>query len=151
MKLKIILFSFFLGLCMQGILLAQQEDEVIMYLNPFQKTQLIDDYLLLTDNLGLTMDRVPLLDSPGGTPLQIEPDQTSAYLKFNGALYSVGNEDKLQAMSSLIMDSKIDFRPINPGPLEYEGYYLRLPLEDTEHLGIKLLEYGYLEKLRINK
>lgn len=122
-----------------------------MYLNPFQKTQMIDDYLLLTDNLGLTMDRIPMLNSPDGTPLKIEPDQTPSYLKFNGTLYSIGDERNLEPLSPFIAENLIDYRPINVGPIDYEEYYHGFPLKDTEYLGIKLLEYGFLEKLRINQ
>jgi hypothetical protein len=151
MKLKINIYAFLFCLISFGTLPAQQEDSILMYLIPFQKTQLIDDHLLLTDNLGLTLDRVPLLSASDGTTLETKALQIPAYFKFDEGLYPIGHEGNLQALHMLIKDSRIDYRPINAGPISYEGYYIDLPLDDTEFLGIQLLNNGFIEMLEIEQ
>jgi hypothetical protein len=150
MELKINLLALLFGLLVLGTISAQQEDHDLMYLNPFQKTQLIDDYLLLTDNLGLTLDRVALLSSAQGTPLKTQAVRTPAYFKFDEGLYPIGNENNLQALSPLTI-SRIDYRPIDLGPIDYDAYPIKLVLDDTEFLGIQLLNNDYIEKLEIEK
>lgn len=149
MKLKTLYFFFALILLAIGKLKAQEKGNTVMYLNPFQNTQMIDDHLLLVDNLGLTMDRVPMLASSKGTPLYISSDETPAYLIFRGKAYTLNSAANLDVFKPIITENKIDYWPLRIAPL-YEVYEMEIPLSNTEYLGIKLLEYGYLDQLKIN-
>ncbi len=130
---------------------AQQSQDSIIYLNPFERTHLMDDYRLLLQNKEVFLDEGPFFyshiwESAIGLGANTEP----AYFQFDDELYKAGPNASLKRLQLFTAASRINFRPISAGPINYEAYYMEMSLDDTKLLGLKAIEYGFLERLKLN-
>ncbi len=130
---------------------GQSPEDSARYLAPFQETPFMDDFLLLTKEMNDSFQQGPFLFSHiWESSLGIDANTEPAYFQFDDALYKAGPNASLERLQLLNAASQIDFRPIRTGPINYEAYYLGMNLKDTRLLGLKALEFGFIERLSLN-
>lgn len=81
----------------------------------------------------------------------VRSDTEPAYFAFDGEVYKTGPNKSLEELQLLNAANRISFRPISAGPVNYDAFYLKWSLDDTKKLGLKAIDYGFFERLRLEK
>jgi len=134
------------------VLLFSQAEDTLKYLDPFDQTHLLDDYMLLLDPSGNGIGDGPYFYSHiWESAVGVRSDTEPAYFAFDGEVYKTGPNKSMEELILLNAANQISYRPISAGPVNYDAYYLKWSLDATEKLGLRAIDYGFFERLRLKK